>query len=99
MTTFAVHSKLIETQDLLDMLALYPTPAEYGDLYLFAQPHKNPTIEIIDLTHIEDLQEYDEMYEQLTSQTPVGKWVHITEDQGRFTLNKHFPPPLDEGSV
>lgn len=89
--TFAVHSKLVETQDLLDMLALYPTPAEYGNLYLFAQPHKSPTIEIIDLTGIEDMQEYDAIYEKLTSQTPVGKWVYITEEQGRFTLNKYFP--------
>lgn len=99
MTIFAVHSKLVETQDLLDMLALYPTPAEYGDLYLFAQPHKSPTIEVIDLTGIEDLQEYEATYLSLTSQTPTGKWVHINEEQGRFTLNKHFPPPVEEVSV
>lgn len=92
MKTYAVHSKLVETQDLTDMLVIYPTPAEYGDFYLFAQTHDNPNNEIVDMQGIEDLTEFDAAYQQLLTQEHTGRWVHITESQGRFLLSKYFKP-------
>lgn len=92
MTTFAVHSKLIETQDLLDMLTLYPKRSEYDDLYLFAQPHDNPTIPEIDLQHIEDLVEFDAAYNALLTQKHEGRWVYLNAVQGRFLLKKYYTP-------
>lgn len=88
--TFAVHSKLVETQDLLDMLALYPTPAQYDNLYLFAQPHANPTLPIVDLRDIEDMQVLDAAYQDLISQDHTGRWIYINQEQGRFLLDKYF---------
>ena len=95
MKTYAVHSKLVETQDLLGMLELYPTPAQYGDFYLFAQTHDNPTNEIVDMQSIEDLAEFDAAYQQLLTQKHTGRWVHISEPQGRFLLNKYFAPEIE----
>lgn len=90
MKTYAVHSKLIDTQDLTDMLTTYPTPAEYGYFYLFAQIHPSPAQPVIDMQEIEDLQEFDAAYNQLLTQEHTGRWVHITETQGRFLLSKYF---------
>ena len=90
MKTYAVHSKLVETQDLTDMLSVYPTPAEYGDFYLFAQTHDKPTNEVVDMQSIEDLEDFDAAYQQLLAQEHTGRWVHITEPQGRFLLSKYF---------
>lgn len=96
MKTYAVHSKLAQTQDLADMLAIYPAPAEYGDFYLFAQTHDSPTNEIVDMQSIEDLEEFDAAYQQLLAQEHTGRWVHISEHQGRFLLAKYFTPEVVE---
>lgn len=88
--TYAVHSKLVETQDLLDMLELYPTPAQYGDFYLFAQPHDNPKQPIIDMQHIEDLAEFDAAYKQLLTQQHEGRWVYISDSQGAYLLSEYY---------
>lgn len=90
MKTYAVHSKLVDTQDRADMLAIYPTPAEYGDFYLFAQTHPKPVQPIVDMQNIEDLETFDAAYNELLTQEHTGRWVHITEEQGRFLLNKYF---------
>lgn len=96
MKTYAVHSKLVDTQDKSDMLAIYPTPAEYGDFYLFAQTHPNPAQPVIDMQSIEGLQEFDAAYLQLLSEEHQGRWVHISEAQGRFLLGKYFTPVEEE---
>jgi len=89
--TYAVHSKLVETQDLLDMLELYPTPAEYDNLYLFAQPHHNPTIPVVDLQHITDMQELLTTHDFLVSQPHEGKWYLLSDEQGTFLLKERYP--------
>lgn len=92
MKTYAVHSKLIETPDLLDMLSAYPDAAQYGDFYLFARPHENPTRPIIDMRSIEDEVEFDSAYQQLLTEEHTGRWIYLNEWQGRSLLNKYFTP-------
>ena len=94
--TYAVHSKLVETQDVLDMLELYPMPAQYGDFYLFAQPHHDPSQPFIDMQHIEDMTEFDAAYNQLLTQQHEGRWVYISEQQGRFLLGKYYTETIEE---
>lgn len=88
---YAVHSKLVETQDLLDMRGLYPDAAQYKDLYLFAQPHHNPTIPVVDLQHITDMQELLTTHDFLVSQNPKGKWIYLNDEQGAFLLKERYP--------
>lgn len=95
--TYAVHSKLVETQDLLDMLAIYPTPAEYDNLYLFAQPHDNPTLPIVDLRDIEDMQELLTTHDFLVSQAHEGKWYLLSGEQGAFLLKERYSQETEEG--
>lgn len=99
MKTYAVHTKNIETQDLLDMLAVYPTPAEYGDFYLFAQPHPNPTQPIVDMRETEDLQEFDTNYNALMSEEHTGRWVYLSQAQGRYLLQTYYTPETDETAL
>lgn len=99
MKTYAVHTKRVETQDLLDMLSAYPSPAEYDDFYLFARPHDNPTRPIVDMQTIEDEAEFDAAYQQLLTEEHTGRWVYLNEWQGRFLLNKYFSPAEDAGPL
>lgn len=94
--TYAVHSKLVETQDVLDMLELYPTPAQYGDFYLFAQPHHEPIQPVIDMQHIEDMTEFDAAYNQLLTQQHEGRWVYISDSQGAYLLSKYYTETTEE---
>ncbi|CAA0365742.1 hypothetical protein ALT721_800060 [Alteromonas alvinellae] len=88
---YAVHTKQIETQDLLDMLKIYPSPAEYGEFYLFAQPHNAPLQPVIDLTSIEDFAELDKEYERLLAEDRTGRWVHLNKEQGEYLTGKYYP--------
>lgn len=90
MKTYAIHSMLVETPDLQYMLDRFPDRPSYGDLYLFPEVHLAPTIEVIDLTGIDDLERFDAAYQELNQQEHVGRWVHINQVQGRFLLNKYF---------
>lgn len=90
--TYAVHTRLVETQDCKDMMELYPTPAVYGDFYLFAQPHANPKQPVVDMTALEDLVEFDTAYSKLLSEEHTGRWIHLTYEQGHFLLEKYFTP-------
>ncbi|APC46545.1 hypothetical protein [Alteromonas phage PB15] len=94
--TYAVHTKLVETQDCKDMLSIYPTPAEYGDFYLFAQPHSNPQQPIVDMQEIEDLEAFGVAYNQLLAQGHTGRWIYLSEEQGRYLLGKYYPPEESE---
>ena len=86
----AVHSRLVETQDLLDMLALFPDCAVYGDFYLFGRPHDDPQQTVINMQHIEDLVEFDSAYKDLLAQPHEGRWIHLNAVQGDFLLKKYY---------
>lgn len=90
MKTYALHTKLVETQDLIDMLAIYPTPAEYGDYYLFAQPIKNPTDEVVDLRGIENMEDFEAACQELIEEGITGRWVYIDQAQGAHILSNHI---------
>lgn len=96
MKTYAVHSATFVTQDLTDMLedSKYPTPAHYDDLYLFSEPHKNPTIPIVDLRHIETKEELEFMYEALVTEEHTGRWIYLNKWQGAYLKQKYFPDEL-----
>lgn len=99
MKLYAVHTKLVETQDLLDMLEIYPSPASYGDFYLFAQPHPDAQQDIVDLSPIEDMDIFNAAYLDLLTQEHTGRWIHLSTEQGRFLKSMYFTPeepPVEE---
>ncbi|WP_269519471.1 hypothetical protein [Alteromonas sp. BMJM2] len=94
--TYAVHTKLVETQDLKDMLLVYPTPAEYGDFYLFAQPHTKPVQPVIDMQTIEDIQEFDSEYQKLLNEKHhQGRWVYLSQEQGNYLIDNYYQPETE----
>ena len=97
MKTYAVHTKLVETQDLIDMLALFKHEvAEYDDFYLFGQVPEDPQQPIVDMRPIEDLDEFDVAYLQLLTEEHTGRWVYLSKAQGRFLKSKYFNEVEDE---
>lgn len=90
MKIHAVHTKLVETQDLLDMLAVFPDRAEHGDFYLFGRPHHDPQQPVVDLTRTENLEEFEQTYLSLMQEEHVGRWIYINNIHAMFLLKKYY---------
>lgn len=82
---YAVHSALVQTVDLTNMLApsMYPHAARYGDLYLFAQLPKHPTIPVNDITG-ESFYDKDSLVARMTA---TDEWYALNEAQGEILAN------------
>lgn len=76
---YAVYSKSMQNDDVDWLMSnLYPTPAEYGDFYLFAQPHPSPSSTIVDLCGTGT----DELIVAVTAKVALGFGVYVDESQG-----------------